>query len=99
MSDKLTFDFDAVTPRMLLDFKDKTGQSLMGLIGTDGAMNLDDLSEEMIAGIIWLSLRMSGRHDATWDDALDTPFTALDFGEEPAALDPTSASRACSIKT
>ena len=93
MSDSLTFDFDAVTPRMLIDFKAKTGHSLMGLVGADGNIDMANMDEELIAGFIWLSLRMSGRPDATWDDALDTPFTSLDFAEadEP---DPTNAGSA-----
>lgn len=93
MTDKLTFDFDAVTPRMLIDFKDRAGVSLYALLSDDGTMNLAAMSEEATAGMVWLALRMSGRPDATWDDALDTPFSSLSFAEggEP---DPTNASSA-----
>lgn len=90
MTDKLTFDFDAVTPRMLVDFKKQTGTSLMSLVEDDG-LDLSSLDEELIAGFIWLALRMSGQPDATWDQALDTPFTALEFAED-VEPDPTNAS-------
>lgn len=85
----LSFDFDQVTPRMLLDFKKQTGTALMSLVDDKGDLNMADLSEEQIAGFVWLALRMSGTPDATWDEALDTPFTSLSFEEDEA--DPTSA--------
>lgn len=88
----LTFDFDSVTPRMLLDFKRETGESLFSLV-EGGGVDLSALTEEAIAGFVWLALRMSGRPDATYDDALDTPFTSLNFADAgDAELDPTSAS-------
>lgn len=102
MTDKLTFDFDAVTPRMLVDFKAKTGTSLMSLVNGDEddadsepgeiEFDLSKMDEELIAGFIWLALRMSGKPDATWDEALDTPFTSLDFVDEDGEPDPSSAS-------
>lgn len=89
MADKLTFDFDAVTSRMLIEFKERTGSSLMAVADDKGDFDLRSMDEKLIAGFIWLALRMSGKPDATWDDALDTPFTSLEFSrEEP---DPTSA--------
>lgn len=91
MTDKLTFDFDAVTPRMLVDFKAKTGTSLMSLVEGD-EFDLSKVDEEQMAGFIWLALRMSGQPDATWDEALDTPFTSLDFVDEDGEPDPSSAS-------
>ena len=90
LSDKLNFDFDAVTTRMLVDFKRETGVSLMSLV-TDGQFNLDNVPEEALAGMIWLALRMDGHPDATFDEALDTPFSSLEFSEGEAA-DPTPAS-------
>lgn len=83
----LTFDFDAVTPRMLVDFKVATGVSLLSLVPDDGAFSLASVPEEAIAGIVWLALRMSGRPDATFDEALDTPFAALSL-EDAASADP-----------
>lgn len=93
MTDSPTFNFDAVTPRMLIDFKAKTGTSLMSLVDDGGDIDVSSLDEDLIAGFIWLSLRMSGNPDATWDDALDTPFSTLEFAAE-AELDPTSAGNA-----
>lgn len=84
----LTFNVDAVTPRMLVDFKRETGVSLMSLVEENG-LKMDALSEECIAGVIWLALRMGGRPEATWDEALDTPFTALAPGEAGEKPDPT----------
>lgn len=92
MSDALTFDFDAVTPRMMIDFKDKTGVPLMSVVGDDGTVDMSVMSEELVAGMVWLALRMSGRPEATWDDALDTPFSALSQPAEGAEPDPTPAS-------
>lgn len=91
MTDTLTFDFDAVTPRMLIDFKAKTGVALMSLV-SGGEFDMSVMSEEVVAGMIWLALRMGGKPDATWDEALDTPFTALNLGGEPVEPDPTTAS-------
>lgn len=90
---KLTFDFDSVTPRMMIEFKKKTGTSLMSLADKQGNIDVANIGEEVITGFIWLSLRMSGQPDATWDQALDTPFSSLEFAEEDDA-DPTSASSA-----
>lgn len=90
MSD-MVFNFDQVTPRMLVDFKNATGVSLLSMMGEDGSLNLGEASEECIAGIVWLSLRMSGHPDATFDDALDTPFVSI-VGSEPQEPDPTNAS-------
>lgn len=84
----VAFDFDAVTTRMLIDFKRETGASLLELVDEEtGALNLDGVAEEVVGGVIWLGLRMSGRPDATYDEALDIPVTALDFTEEDA-VDP-----------
>lgn len=88
---EITFDFDKVTPRMLLDFKAHTGKSLLALVG-DGDIDITEMDEEVIVGFIWLSLRMSDRPDATWDEALDTPFTSLSFAGDEEPPDPTSAS-------
>lgn len=87
MAETLTFDFDAVTPRMLVDFKRETGVELMSLISETG-VDMSTMAAETIAGMIWLALRMSGKPDATFDDALDVPFSALAFAEEQPA-DPT----------
>ena len=89
---ELTFDFDQVTTRMLVDFKDKTGTSLMALVDDDGEVDLTSLSEELIAGFIWLSMRMSGQPEATWDDALDVPIANVDFSDGEDDEDPTNAS-------
>lgn len=90
MADDLTFDFDAVTPRMLVDFKSKTGTDLMALADGD-EFDLTNQTPEVLAGFIWLALRTSGRPDTTWDEALDTPFAALSFAEPEGEPDPTSA--------
>lgn len=87
MTDSLTFDLDAVTPRMLVEFKQHTGENLMALMDEKGGMNFSALSGEILAGVVWLALRMSGRPDATFDEALDTPLASLDFGEP--SEDPT----------
>lgn len=92
MAQELQFDFDQITTRMLIDFKEKTGTSLMSLIDDAGEIDMANMSEEMIAGCIWLALRMSDNPDATWDDALDMPFTALQFVGEEDETDPTNAS-------
>lgn len=90
---KLTFDVERITPRMMVDFKRETGVEVMGLIET--GIDLATLDALLLAGLIWLALRMGDRPDATFDDALDTPFVALDFGDEEAAdADPTSAGNA-----
>ncbi len=94
MSDKLTFDFDAVTPRMMIEFRDKTGVSLLSLVGDDGKVDMAAMPDEALAGMIWLAMRMSGRSDATFDDALDTPFSAIEFADDGAGVDPTPASSA-----
>lgn len=91
VSDKLSFDFDAVTTRMLVDFKRETGVSLMSLVGDKGEIDLENVPEEALAGFIWLAMRMDGHPDATFDEALDVPFSRLEFSEETEA-DPTSAS-------
>lgn len=93
MADSLTFDFDAVTPRMMVEFKKKTGTSLMSLANAKGEMDLAKVSEEVIAGVVWLALRMSGHPDATYDEALDTPLSRLDLSGEGEAPDPTPASK------
>lgn len=85
----LTFNVDAITPRMMVDFKKVTGESLMELVEA-GLPDLTKVSEEVLAGFIWLALRMSGKPDATWDEALDTPFTALG-AEEASPVDPPPA--------
>jgi hypothetical protein len=90
MSDELVFNADAVTPRMLIDFKEKTGLSLFAIWEGDG-IELDKAEPEVIAAVIWLALRMSGQPEATWEQAVDTPFSSLSMGE-PAAPDPTNAS-------
>lgn len=98
MADELQFDIDAVTPRMLVDFKEKTGSDLMSLFDKE-EVAIQDLDALALAGIIWLALRMNGQPEATWDDALDTPFTSLAFGDEPAegaGVDPTPASSVAS---
>lgn len=88
MADTLDFDFDAVTPRMLLDFKEKTGVPLFSVVDEKGEVDFTNLSEEIVAGFMWLALRMSGHPDATWDEALDTPLARLDeIGEDEP--DPT----------
>lgn len=90
MADPLTFDFDSVTPRMLVDFEDKVGQSLTSFLSDKGTLDMLDMPSAALCGFVWLSLRMSGQPDATWDDALDTPFASLEFAEErptPASTD------------
>lgn len=88
--DAVTFDLDAVTPRMLIDFKRVTGVSLLELEWGEDGIDLTALGEEVIAGVVWLALRMSGRAEATYDDALDTPFTIL-TSAIPDEVDPTPA--------
>lgn len=90
MVDAMTFDFDAVTPRMLVEFKRETGVELMSLVG-EGGLNMAAMPSEAIAGVVWLALRMSGKPDATFDEALDIPFSSLTFAEDPEP-DPTHAS-------
>jgi len=88
VADTLDFDFDAVTPRMLLDFKEKTGVPLFSVVDEKGEVDFTNLSEEIVAGFMWLALRMSGHPDATWDEALDTPLARLgEIGEDEP--DPT----------
>ena len=64
---------------MLVDFKRVTGSNLTEI----AAMDPSTLEPEVLAGLIWLAMRMSGQPDATYDDALDIPFTSLDLGETP----------------
>lgn len=90
MTETLVFDFDAVTPRMMLDFKEKTGLDVLSLAG-DG-VDVSEMPVEAIAGMVWLAMRMSGRPDATWDEALDTPLSTLAFDEDDDTADPTTAS-------
>lgn len=88
----LTFDIDSITPRMMVDFKRETGRSVMDLI--EKGLDLQTLDELCLAGVIWLALRMSGRPDATFDEALDTPFSVLDAVDASGgddAADPTPA--------
>jgi hypothetical protein len=74
------FDLGQVTGRMLIDFRVATGMSLMSFVDADeGELDISSLTEEALVGVIWLGLRMSGRPDATFDDALDIPFDALDL--------------------
>jgi hypothetical protein len=93
MASPLDFDFDALTPRLLIDFKEKTGKGLMSLVDDDGNVPLGDMDELLVAGFIWIALRMNGNPDATWDQALDTPLASL---SKPAGgdvePDPTNAS-------
>lgn len=93
MTDPLTFDFDAVTPRMLVDFKAKTGVDLMSIVDGDG-FEISGQSPEVLAGFIWLALRTSGKPDTTWNEALDTPFSQLQFADPDGDADPTSAGSA-----
>lgn len=92
MAEALSFDFDALTPRMLVDFKNKAAVDLLALLDDEGGFDLTGLAPEALAGFVWLAMRMSGRPDATWDDALDTPFSQLDFSTPDGEPDPTSAS-------
>lgn len=95
---ELQFDIDSVTPRMLVDFHEKTGTDLMKLFSGE-SFNTADLDALQLAGLVWLALRMNGQPQATWDDALDTPITSLGFGDAPAEAvppDPTPASSAAS---
>lgn len=87
----IEFDLDKVTPRMLVDFKDKTGTNLLGLFRDGSEFAIADMDPETLTGLIWVALRMSSAPDATWDDALDTPFQDLEFAED-GDDDPTSAS-------
>lgn len=93
MSD-LTFDFDAVTPRMMVEFREHVGTSLLSLVGADGTVDMATMPDEALAGMIWLAMRMNGNPDATFDEALDTPFSALSFDDDEVEPDPTSASSA-----
>lgn len=94
MSDKLRFDFDAITPRMLDDYQRETGTSLFTFLDDDGELDITQLSGSALAGVIWLALRTSGYADATMDEAFDTPISRLDMSDEAAEVDPTSASSA-----
>lgn len=89
MSD-VNLDFNQVTPRMLVDFKEKTGQELMALLDDAGEIDMASMDSLVLTGLVWMALRTSGQSDASWDDALDTPITALQVGED-AEEDPTSA--------
>lgn len=96
MAETLKFDFDAVTPRMLVDFKRETGIELMALV-VGGSLDIATMPAEATAGLVWLAMRMSGNPDATYEEALDTPFTALEMDTEPdpetdPETDPTPAS-------
>lgn len=86
----LDLDFDRVTPRMLIDFKEKSGRSLMAMF-EDGDLDPSKLDEVTVAALIWIVMRMD-RPDATWDEALDAPFNSLSFAK--AELDPTNAGNA-----
>lgn len=87
MAEGLTFDFDAVTPRMLVEFKRETGVELMSFVSEAG-VDMATLPAEAIAGMVWLAMRMSGTPDATFEEALDVPFSSLSFAEEEQP-DPT----------
>lgn len=89
-TETISFDPNAITPRMMVDFKRETGHSLMGLV--EQGFDLTGLPEEVLAGVIWIAMRMSGRPDATFDEALDTPIASLGFDAEDDDADPTSAS-------
>lgn len=89
----LTFDFDAVTPRMMVEFREHVGVSLMSLV-SNGEVDMSAMPDEAVAGMIWLALRMSGQPDATFDQALDTPLSSLSFGGDEVTPDPTPASSA-----
>lgn len=89
------FNIDAVTSRMLIDFKRVTGTNLFDVVG-DGAtpVNFEDLEPELVSGFVWLAMRMSGHPDATYDEALDYPIASLSKLEQSEAdevEDPTSA--------
>jgi hypothetical protein len=90
MADVLTFDVNQVTPRMLVDFKEKTGVNLLSLFDGKEPADLMTGDPEVIAGLIWIAKRMGGDPDATWEDALDTPFSTLDLAGSEAP-DPTTA--------
>lgn len=87
----LPFDLDAVTPRMLIDFKRETGVSLMSLVDGELELDIKTVPEEAIAGIVWLALRMGDDPDVSFEAALDTPFTRVLAAAEVDAEDPTSA--------
>lgn len=73
----IPFDLDAVTPRMLIDFREATGVSLMALVDEELELDLKAIPEEAIGGVVWLALRMGGQPEATYEEALDTPFTRI----------------------
>jgi len=88
---EVTFDVDKLTPRLLGEFAEQTGVELMSLVDKAGEIDMQRLGSKELAGCIWLAMRTSGRDDATFEQALDTPLSALTFSddEEP---DPTPAS-------
>lgn len=69
----LAFDMDGVTPRMLIDFREATGTSLMSFVSEDGELDLSAVTEEALAGVVWLQLRMTDA-EVTYEQALDVPF-------------------------
>lgn len=90
MTTQLTFDIEAVTTRMLVDFKRETGVEFMSV--AEQGIDPSKMEAVVLAGVIWLAMRMSGHPDATFDDALDVPITSLEMGDVPE--DPTKASNA-----
>lgn len=78
----LTFDMDAVTPRMLVDFKAHTGHNLFDVIKDDEPIDLERMDPILVAGFIYIALRMGGNPDATFDEALDMPLTKLTLPTE-----------------
>ena len=78
--EELQFDLDTVTPRMLVEFMAHTGVNLLSLVNASGELDMADiaaLDPKVLAGIVWLSLKMSGHPDATFDEALDVPLASL----------------------
>lgn len=86
---ELAFNLDGCTPRMLLDFREKAGVSLMSFVDAEGGLDLSSLTEEAIAGVVWLALRMKDPA-TTYEQALDVPFTeALSAESAAPAVDPS----------
>lgn len=80
---KHTLKLEMVTGRMLKEFADHTGESLLTLGEqwgkSDGEIDISSLDVDVLVGLIWLAMKMSGSPDATWEDALDESIVNLVF--------------------
>lgn len=97
---ELVFNFDTITPRHMLEFKKRTGKSLLEMVSSGQlgeGIDLSSMDEEVVVGIIYVSRLSAGEPvgDETWEKSMDTPFSALQAPEtddEEVTADPTTAS-------